>query len=100
MRPVHVTTVLCVGTLLLACGKSDRPVPQPEPRAPAPSASPAPDAPPDAPSEAKAAPTAEELPIQEDFEQEAETRVTADNYSSELDAIEKALEAEEADGEQ
>ncbi len=99
MKLTLVATVLCAAGLS-ACGKGDRP----EPSAPASSESAAteapPDAPPDAPSEAKAEPTADELPIQEDFEQEAQTQVTADNYSSELDAIEKALEAEEADGEQ
>ena len=39
-----------------------------------------------------AEPTAEEVPIPEDFEEEAEESITAENYGDALDAIEAELE--------
>lgn len=50
-----------------------------------------------APEEAQAEPnepSAEEVPIAEDFTEEAETRIAAENYQAELDRIEREIEAD------
>jgi hypothetical protein len=39
-------------------------------------------------------PTAEEVPVAEDFEPEAEQQISAENYRAELDALERELLAE------
>ena len=43
---------------------------------------------------AEAIPSEAELPLPADFEDEAKTSITAENYAAELDSIEKELEAE------
>jgi hypothetical protein len=50
------------------------------------------------PSEAAAEnePSAEEVPVAEDFTEEAETRIAAENYQAELDRIEREIEADVA----
>jgi len=40
-------------------------------------------------------PSAEELPVAEDFEEEVATAITSDNYGSELDALEKEIGADQ-----
>jgi hypothetical protein len=77
--------------LCAACKKEEPPAP-----APAPEASPAPPAA-EAP-QATAAPAAavdvENLPVEEDFEAEAEQQVTAANLNQKLDELEKEIAAE------
>jgi hypothetical protein len=72
--------------LAVACAKQEPPPP----------AEPAPEPPPAATTAAPApAPTAErDLPTEEDFEEEAAKEVTAANLDSQLDALEKEINAE------
>lgn len=92
--------ILCTASLLLAAACSGEPRPESEP-APEPALPPVtPAAPAPAPiAEQQAAaelePTPEELPVQEDFETEAEQMVTLANYRAELDKLEKELDAKD-----
>ena len=87
-----LSAVLCACALAApGCSNDERPPAEPAPvaapnPAPAPAAAPAAAEPPD--------PTADELPLQEDFESEAEQQITEDNFKTELDAIDKEMSAE------
>jgi hypothetical protein len=74
-----------------ACSGDKRPPSEPAPVAqpkPAPAAAPVPAA-----AEPQD-PTPDELPLQEDFEPEAEQQIDEKNFKTELDAIEKEMNAE------
>lgn len=88
MRSYLLAVGIILAFSLVACGKEAAPEATPAP-APAAPPAPPPGATPDPPTE----PTAEEIPVAEDFEQETEESITADNYMAELDAIEKELDA-------
>lgn len=74
---------------LIGCSNDERPPSEPAPVAPPPAAK----APAAAPVEAQD-PTADELPLPEDFEPEAEQQINDGNFKAELDAIEKEMDAE------
>ena len=78
---------------LAACSKSEPPAPEAAP-APNPTVPPTPPssaAPPEA--SAAAAGTPEDVPVEEDFEDEAGSAVTAQTLDSQLDALEKEIKA-------
>jgi len=84
-----VATWLLVSVFALAaCGKQAEEAPAPEPAPVAPATAPA-AATPDPATE----PTAEEIPVAEDFEAEVTAEINPDNYMAELDAIEKELDS-------
>jgi hypothetical protein len=69
----------------LACGTEERPKREPQPRI--------------LPYAVEAwanhpAPSADELPVPEDFEAEAEREITRDNLRSELDALDREISAD------
>jgi hypothetical protein len=74
---------------LIGCSNDERPPAEPAPVAPPAAAK----APAPAPAEPQD-PTADELPLQEDFEVEAEQQINDGNFKAELDAIEKEMDAE------
>jgi hypothetical protein len=74
---------------LIGCSNDERPPAEPAPAAAPVAAKAAPAAPPETQD-----PTADELPLQEDFEPEAEQQITDGNFKAELDAIEKEMDAE------
>jgi hypothetical protein len=80
---------------VIGCSSGERPRAEPAPAAPpATATATAPSAPPPAePAPAELQPSSDELPIEEDFEAEAEQQISADNLHAELDAIEKELQA-------
>jgi len=88
MQRSVLAVLVAVAFSLSACGKDASPEATP-PAAPGAPPKPPAGATPDPPAE----PTAEEIPVAEDFEQEAEAEVTADNYMAELDRIEQELDA-------
>jgi hypothetical protein len=93
MKRTNITVIALAAVLVAAaCAGEDRPPAEPalEPAAPAQPAQPAP---PPAQPVAEEDPTAEEVPVREDFEAEAETLVTITNYRAQLDALEKEIEA-------
>ena len=94
MSTLHPRWALVAGLLAFAgCGNRDEaPPPEPPPAAPSPEPTPAPAA-------DDVLPSAEVLPVPDDFEDEAATEVTESTYRAELDAIEKDIEADvTADG--
>ena len=86
MKSTRILATVAV-VALLACGGEERPKaePAPLPAAAQPAAEPI-AAPPE--------PSAEELPVPEDFEPEAETKITAANYREELDRLEREIAAQ------
>ena len=87
MKPLHL--VLCIALSLFACTPEAEPVTQPE-APPAPAEEPQAEAPPPV-EEVPAEPTADDMPLPEDFEEEVATTITDQNYESELDKLEKEL---------
>jgi hypothetical protein len=71
---------------LLSCGTEERPKAEPQPRR-LPHAA-------DTDSSGHPAPTADELPVPEDFEAEAEREITRDNLRSQLDALDREISAD------
>jgi hypothetical protein len=76
---------------LLGCGEQERPKAEPAPLPPP--ALPAPEPEPAAPR-IELEPNADELPVPEDFEPEAEAEITAANYREELDKLEREIAAQ------
>lgn len=83
MSTLRALLWLALAATLAAC--SDDPPPKVEPE-------PAPSAPPAAPAPPELEPTADEVPIAEDFEAQAAEEIKPDNLSGQLDAIEKEIE--------
>ncbi|MDH5676507.1 MAG: hypothetical protein OEZ06_30585 [Myxococcales bacterium] len=77
--------------LVTACGAGEAPAPKPEPE---PEAIEAPDQPQAAAAEEE--PSAEQVPVTADFEEEAEQQITDDNYVAELDKLKAELDELEA----
>jgi hypothetical protein len=75
---------------VVACSGDERPPAEPAPAEPAPA--PAQPAPPP-PVAADVEPTADEVPVREDFEAEAEAMITLATYRAELDRLEKELDS-------
>jgi hypothetical protein len=92
MQRLACSVMLCASACLaFGCGNDERPPSEPAPVAPPP----APAAPAAAPSVPDSQdPSAEELPLPEDFEPEAEQQINDSNFKSQLDAIEKEMDAE------
>lgn len=85
MRRVVALSALCV-VAVLACDKQEAP--------PAPAAEPAPAtpaAPAVAPAAAEPVVDVDSLPVEEQYEAEAEKEITADNLTTKLDELEKEL---------
>lgn len=90
-----LATLGLLGLLTLgACAKKEAPPPEPAPAAPSVASAAAP-----APSEAAApAPSASvaaqpDVPVEEDFEDEANLKVNAQTLDAQLDALEKEIKA-------
>lgn len=85
--------LLCVLTAL-ACSSEARPKAEPAPLSPEaadqPAAAPADPGAAEGPA-AEVEPTPKELPVREDFDDEAEQQITAENFRAELDKLEKEL---------
>jgi PBP1b-binding outer membrane lipoprotein LpoB len=105
MRRLRQFPVLALAASVLisaACSSEPRPKAEPAPPSPATpavAAAPiAPDAPLVAPGAAAAdvEPTAEELPVREDFDDEAVQQITAKNFRDELAKLEKEIAPEAA----
>lgn len=84
MRRTIGMVVLAVGVLSAGC--EDEGADETEELATAPEPEPV--------EEEPADPTADEVPIAEDFESEAEEEITEDNYEAKLDDLEEELEAD------
>jgi hypothetical protein len=76
--------------LVSACDKEKTSEPTAAPAATA-AAAPAPTAPPPAATAGGAAPSAENIPVAADFEEEAEKSITKANYRAELDSLEAEI---------
>jgi hypothetical protein len=83
---LHVVAVSMACLALLACGTEERPKTEPQPRR-LPNAA-------EAGANNHPAPTADELPVPEDFEAEAEGEITRENRRSELDALDREISAD------
>jgi len=98
----HVLGALALAAMLAivgaACGGGPRPESSPAPVEPAPApaapATPAAPAAPAAPPEPELEPSAEQLPLADDFSDQVEGEITAANYRSQLDALEREILAE------
>jgi hypothetical protein len=95
----HVLAALMLSALLAsanACGGGPRPESSPAPAepAPAPVAAPAAPAAPAVPPEPELEPTADQLPLADDFDEQVEGEITAANYRSQLDALEREILAD------
>lgn len=88
-QPTLIATAALLA--LLGCGERERPKSEPAPL-PAPAAPAAPAQQPSPPS-AELEPNADELPVLEDFEPEAEAAITGTNYREELDKLEREIAA-------
>ena len=79
-------TTLTLACALTACADDPPPAVEPEPIAPAnaPSAT--------RPSARKIDPTPEQVPIPEDFEEQAEKEVSTDDLNAQLDALEQEIQ--------
>ena len=86
MRQVVALSALCL-VAMLGCEKKETPPAEPPPAA----ASPAPATTPAAAAEAVV--DADSLPVEEQYEAEAEKEITADNLTAKLDELEKELSA-------
>jgi len=75
----------------LGCGSGERPKAEPAPPAEPPAVA-APSPPAESPP-VELQPSSDELPVEEDFEAEAEQQISAENLRAELDAIERELAA-------
>ena len=82
--PLTWLSVACLA--LLACGTEERPKAEPQPRR-LPNAV-------EAGANNHPAPTADELPVPEDFEAEAEREITRDNLRAELDSLDREISAD------
>lgn len=90
MRLHFIVACAALGLAVSACAKKDTP----EPAASAPAAvQTAPLAASTPPSAPEAAPDASTLPVEEQYESEAESEITPDNLSSKLDELEKEISA-------
>lgn len=89
---VGSATLVIALVAFLACGKQEQPLPEPAPL----SAAPAQPEPVPAPAPADELPSADVLPVPEDFEDEAATEITEASYHAQLDALEKEVEADVA----
>jgi len=78
--------MLALACALTACADDPPPPVEPEPVAPAnaPSAT--------RPSAQKIEPTPEQVPIPEDFEEQAEKEISTDNLNAQLDALEQEIQ--------
>lgn len=86
MKPLLIFAVLA---LVAGCSKNDAPAPAASaPSGPAPTVSPTP-SPAAAPADAASA----EVPVEEDFEEEASRAVTVQTLDAQLDALEKEITA-------
>jgi hypothetical protein len=83
-----VAAMACLS--LLACGTEARPKAEPQPRK-LPHAA-------EAGTNNHPAPTADELPVPEDFEAEAEREITRDNLRTKLDALDREISADKPEG--
>jgi len=96
----HLLGALALAAVLaivaVACGGGPRPESSPAPAepAPAPAAAPAAPAAPAAVPETEVEPSAEQLPLADDFSDQVEGEITATNYRSQLDALEREILAE------
>jgi hypothetical protein len=95
LRGSSLSMVAAVMLALSGCAKNEpeapaAPVEQAAPAAPAPepTAAPAP-----APATPEREPTAEEVPVQQDFQAEAEQQINAKNLKTELDDLQKQIDA-------
>ena len=81
-----VLTMLALACAFTACADDPPPPVEPEPIAPAnaPSVT--------RPSAQKSEPTPEQVPIPEDFEEQAEKEVSTDNLNAQLDALEQEIQ--------
>jgi hypothetical protein len=88
---VSRSVVFALVALLAACSKQEPPAPE---AAPVPTQAPAPTPSAAAPvPSASVAATPEDVPVEEDFEDEAGSSVTAQTLDSQLDALEKEIKA-------
>lgn len=86
MNTVRAFSSLLLALALLGACSDDPPPPvEPEPAPPEQPAAPA-------PAPASVEPSEQEVPIVEDFEEEAEREVKTDNLNAQLDALEKEIE--------
>jgi hypothetical protein len=87
-RSIRALILVCA-LLAVACSGQERPPAEPAPVVPAEPA------PPPAPAAEVPAgdlePTAEEIPVREDFEAEVATQITVANYRAELERLEKEV---------
>ena len=79
---------------LILCAACKKEEPPPAPVTETPPAAPAPEPPKPADVSAASAVDVENLPVEEDFEEEAEKEVTAANLNQKLDEFEKEIVAE------
>lgn len=84
MKPLHLLLLAC---LLGACTDDPPPRVEPEPARPE-----APASPKATPEAEDLEPTAEEVPIVEDFEDQAKEEIKPDNLRAQLDALEQEIE--------
>jgi len=90
---VSRSVVLALVLALAGCSKSEPPAPEAAP-APSPTLPPTPPSSAVAPAAtASVAATPEDVPVEEDFEDEAGSAVTAQTLDSQLDALEKEIKA-------
>jgi hypothetical protein len=86
IRLVTLISMSLTCLALLGCGTEERPKAEPQPRR-LPYAV-------EAGANTHPAPTADELPVPEDFEAEAEREITRDNLRSELDSLDREISAD------
>lgn len=92
MLRVGSATLIIAWGALLACGRQEEPPPEP----PSLPATPAQPEPVPAPAPVDDLPSADVLPVPEDFEDEAVAQITEASYHAQLDALEKEVEADVA----
>jgi hypothetical protein len=92
-RSIHGVILVCA-LLAVACSGEERPPAEPAPVVPAEPAPPVAPAPPAEVPAGDLEPTAEEIPVREDFEAEVATQITAANYRAELDRLEKEIQSQ------
>ncbi|MGD8859752.1 MAG: hypothetical protein PVI30_07060 [Myxococcales bacterium] len=93
MKKIMIIAAALLGAAFMSACSGDKPEPQPEPPpVESPEEAPAEEAPAEPEEQAEVAePTAEQVPVPEDFEAAAESEITLDNYKAELDALEAEL---------
>ena len=82
MKPALILALTFLGLSLAACDKKE---------APAPAAAPAGTAATPTTAAEATAEARDEMPVEEDFEDEAEQKITAENAEAELDKLEKEI---------